>query len=282
MWALTAGAGVFCVWWSFWPRERVHREPSAWAQRLGDRLTQAGMPAVTPAAVVATSVGLGLVVAVVVAATSSSPAIGIVLGAIASRGPFALVAARANARQSAVRRLWPDVVDGLSSAVRAGLSLPEAVGQVGERGPEGLREPFLLFAEDYRASGRFAECLDALKARLADPVGDRIVESLRITRDVGGTDLGTLLRTLSAFLREEASTRGELEARQSWTVNAARVAVSAPWAVILILSTQPANAAAYNTPGGVAVLVAGGLATIVAYRVMTRLGRLPAEPRVLR
>ena len=32
--------------------------------------------------------------------------------------------------------------------------------------------------------------LDSLKDRLADPVGDRIVESLRLTRQVGGSDLG--------------------------------------------------------------------------------------------
>src|SRR5699024_11279417 len=79
------------------------------------------------------------------------------------------------------------------------------------------------FARDYQASGDFSACLDRLKVRLADPVGDRIVEALRLTRDVGGTDLGALLRTLAGFLREDARTRSELEARQSWTVNAARL-----------------------------------------------------------
>jgi hypothetical protein len=90
------------------------------------------------------------------------------------------------------------------------------------RGPEGLRRPFARFGEDYRATGRFYESLDRLEAGLADPVGDRIVESLRMARDVGGTDLGRLLRTLSAFLREDARTRAELETRQGWTVNAVR------------------------------------------------------------
>lgn len=100
--------------------------------------------------------------------------------------------------------VWPGVFDHLASGIRAGLSLPEALGQLGDRGPVEVREPFLAFAEDYRATGRFGECLDGLKARLADPVADRIVEALRITRDVGGTDLGRLLRTLSGFLREDA------------------------------------------------------------------------------
>ena len=88
--------------------------------------------------------------------------------------------------------------------------------------------------------------LDRLKERLSDPVGDRLVESLRIAREVGGTDLGHLLRTLSGFLREDARTRAELETRQSWTVNAARLAVAAPWAVLAMLSTNPESVAAYS------------------------------------
>jgi hypothetical protein len=55
----------------------------------------------------------------------------------------------------------------------------------------------------------------------------------RLTRQVGGSDLGRLLGTLAEFLRESARTRSELEARQSWTVNAARLAVAAPRMVLM-------------------------------------------------
>jgi hypothetical protein len=34
-----------------------------------------------------------------------------------------------------------------------------------------LRAPFARFSAAYRASGRFGECLDALKDDLADPAG---------------------------------------------------------------------------------------------------------------
>ena len=137
--------------------------------------------------------------------------------------------------------MWPEAVDNLASGVRAGLSLPEALSQLGARGPEQLRSAFRRYGEDYRATGRFGECLDALKANLADPVGDRVVEALRMAREVGGTDLGRLLRTLSGFLREDARTRSELETRQGWTVNAARLALAAPW--VLLSGTGPAGRA---------------------------------------
>jgi len=150
------------------------------------------------------------------------------------------------------------------------------------RGPELLRSPFRRFGEDYRATGRFAESLDRLKADLADPVGDRVVEALRMAREVGGTDLGRLLRTLSTFLREDARTRAELETRQGWTVNAARLALAAPWVLLLLLSTQPSAVAAYAEPVGALVLLAGGGVSLLAYRVMLRIARLPVERRVLR
>ena len=156
------------------------------------------------------------------------------------------------------------------------------MAQLAHRGPVELREPFGRFAHDYRAGGRFGDALDALKESLADPVADRIVEALRLTREVGGTDLGRLLRTLSTFLREDARTRGELEARQSWTVNGARLAVAGPWVVLGFLATRPETAAAYNSVTGAAVLAGGAACSAAAYHLMLRIGRLPEEERVLR
>ncbi|MFV0285525.1 MAG: type II secretion system F family protein [Demequina sp.] len=282
LWGLVAGLGVFMVWWSFWAPEPAVRESRGWHTRLADRLVQAGAGAVTPGALIAAAVGVGLVVALLVSALAGSFVVGLGFGVIAARGPFALVDARARRHGVEARRLWPDVVDSLASGVRAGLTLPEAVAQVGTRGPEPLREPFVLFAEDYRASGRFQDCLDLLKARLADPVADRIVETLRLTREVGGTDLGGTLRTLAEFLRADARVRGEIEARQSWTVNAARLAVAAPWVVLGMLAFRGQSLAAYNSTAGATVLIVGGLATVVAYRLMVKAGRLSAEERVLR
>jgi tight adherence protein B len=145
-----------------------------------------------------------------------------------------------------------------------------------------LREPFRRFGADYASTGRFAESLDRLKARLADPVGDRVVEALRVAREVGGGDRGRLLRSLSSFLREDARTRSELESPQAWTVNGARLAVSAPWLVLLLLSFQHDVIARYATPAGVVVLVVGAGTCFAAYWMMMRIGRLPTERRILR
>ena len=280
---LTLGLGAFLVWTSFWaPSPDRPAKTDDWSARTQDRLTRAGAPGVTPAALVTVASAGALVVFFLVAGLSRSPVVAVCFAAMAARAPFALVASRSRARVRATRAAWPDAVDHLAAGIRAGMSLPQAVAQLAQRGPEELRPAFAAFAEDFRASGRFAESLTALKDRLADPVADRIVEALRVTREVGGTDVGTMLRTLAEFLRDDARTRGELEARQSWTVNAARLAVAAPWVVLALLATRPGGVSAYNSAAGATVLAAGAIASIFAYRLMVSIGRLPDEVRVLR
>ena len=280
---LLLGIGLLLVWQSG-PRRpvRAPRTRPGWQDRTGELLVQAGIEGVSPAQLVGVSAGLGFVVSVLVLGTSQVPSLAVLFGGFAALLPLLLVRRRRAQRAGELREVWPEAVDNLASGVRAGLSLPEALTQLGARGPEQLRSPFRRFGEDYRATGRFGESLDRLKGSLSDPVGDRVVEALRMAREVGGTDLGRLLRTLSSFLREDARTRSELETRQGWTVNAARLALAAPWVLLLLLSTQPDAVQAYNTPAGTVVLLAGGGVSFAAYRAMLRIARLPTERRVLR
>lgn len=277
------GLGCALIAWSLlepgWrPRRRAPRDRR---NRLDQLLVAAGAPGVAGWQVVALSVASFAVGAVVMLAVSGVAAIGLLFGLMSGSAPVAVLRGRAARRRRDHAALWPDAVDHLTSAVRAGLSLPDALIQLGERGPEGLREPFVQFGHDYQASGRFHQALDLLKDRLADPTGDRVVEALRIARDVGGGDLGRVLRSLSGFLREDQRTRGEIEARQSWTVTGARLAVAAPWIVLLLMCFQGDVVRRYATTTGLVVLGGGAVACVVAYRLMVAIGRLPSERRIL-
>ncbi|WP_026545935.1 type II secretion system F family protein [Arthrobacter sp. 35/47] len=276
------GSGLFLIWWSTWA---VPPRPQASKRRTGrveELLIRAGIERVSAGGLVAASAIAGLFVFLVAFVFTGTPAIAACFAIFGGLAPLMVVRWRANKRTASLRELWPDVVDHLRSAIRAGLSLPEALMQLGVKGPEELRPAFREFAGDYRSGGQFDSSLDRLKDRLADPVADRIVEALRLTREVGGTDLGRLLGTLAEFLRDSARTRSELEARQSWTVNAARLAVAAPWIVLALLSTRPEAVAAYNTAGGAVVLIGGLVVSAFCYWIMLRIGALPDDERVLR
>lgn len=277
---LVAGIGVgLVVWWWLQPLPAVRARGRS---RLRELLSEAGLPHVSPLRLLLVCLLTGVMTAGLVLAISRSGVIACAMGVMASPLPMAWVKHLQRRRQDALRAVWPDAIEHLASGIRAGLSLPEAIGQLGTQGPESLRPAFAAFAADYRTSGRFGESLTLLKEVLADPVGDRVVETLRLAREVGGSDLGRMLRTLATFLRDDARVRGELESRQSWTVNAARLAVSAPWVLLILLGTRPAAVQAYNSAAGALVLTFGAVVSFVAYRLMMRLGRLPSESRVLR
>jgi tight adherence protein B len=277
---LLLGIGLLLVWRSG-PRAPKRRTDPRRPGRRQQLLSAAGLSGINGAQLLALQIGLGLLVLVVVLLTTGTVTVSLVFGLFGFAVPWMQVRRLAARRTADLREVWPEVVDNLASAVRAGLSLPEALSALSGRGPEVLRPPFARFAAEYRSTGRFSACLDRLKDDLADPVGDRIVETLRVAREVGGTDLGRVLRTLATFLREDARARAELETRQGWVVSAARLAVAAPWAVLLLLATQSTTLAAYDSPLGTAILLAGGVVCVVAYRLMLRIGRLPTDVRVL-
>ncbi len=280
---LMLGTGLLLIWRSVsGDAERTSRNLSRWQQGRRELLRQAGVDGVGPTQLFAAQVGCAVIASLIVLLVTSTVAIAGCFALFAFFAPVVVVRRVRRRRQVLLRELWPEAVDNLASAVRAGLSLPEGLAGLAVRGPEPLRAPFGRFGTAYRSSGRFGECLDALKDDLADPVGDRVCETMRVAREVGGSDLGTVLRALSELLRADARTRAELETRQGWVVNAARLAVAAPWVVLLLLGTQSTTLRAYDSAGGVLLLVIGGAVCVAAYRIMLQIGRLPEERRVLR
>ncbi|GMA32041.1 type II secretion system F family protein [Litorihabitans aurantiacus] len=279
---LMLGVGLLLAWSSTWSHTPSDAAPGRVRTAWGDLAARAGMHAVSLPAFVGVCTGLAAVTAIVSLGTGTAVSVAVAFAAIVATAPLAYVRSRARRRGVELAQLWPDVVDDLTSAVRAGLTLPEAMIAMAERGPAPLRADMAVFAAEYRASGRFLESLAVWQEHLADPVADRLAATLRVATEVGGTDLGRMLRTLSDFLRTDQRTRGELEARQSWTVNGARLAVAAPWLVLALMSGRGTSAHAFDTAAGIGLLAGGAVISAVAYAAMLRIGRLPQDPRVLR
>ncbi len=281
---LTAGLGLLLIWrsGSRAPQPAARLSLTAWSARWRELLRQAGVTGVRPVQLAGAQFACAMSAFVLVAAITKTLSVAACFGLFGLAVPVLAVRRMRRRRQVALRDVWPEAIDNLASAVRAGMSLPEGLAALAARGPVELRPAFARFAAAYRASGRFTDCLDALKAELADPVGDRVCETARVAREVGGSDLGTVLRTLSELLRADARTRAELETRQGWVVNAARLAVAAPWVVLLLLGTQSQTLRAYDSAAGTSLLAIGAAVCLAAYRIMLRIGRLPEEQRVLR
>nr|WP_155047625.1 type II secretion system F family protein [Microbacterium sp. ZXX196] len=261
-----------------WPAQAGSGRRVPAPRAIGRLLAASGYPGAAPRLLVGACAGTAAVAGATAWLLTGSPVLAGLAAMAGAAAPVAWLRARAGRLARRRRALWPDVCDLLVSAVRAGLTLPEAVSALGASAPAPLRAPFARFERDMRASGRFAPSADRLKEALADPLADRMIETLKMAREVGGTELVPVLRALSASVRADVAVRGEVESRQSWTKGAAVLGVVAPWVVLGMLSLRPEGAEAFATPTGVALILGGVVVSIVAYRAMLRIGRLP-EPR---
>jgi tight adherence protein B len=280
----TLGLGVLLVLAPLlWPAPRVtSRRVGGRLDAARDALALAGLGTVPLPVVVLVSLTLAMLGGALAHAVFQIPVLTVVAALLGAAAVPMLVTSRAARRRTANRALWPDVVDHLVASVRAGMSLPDSVAALAELGPAPTRAAFAEFEADYRRSGNFVLCLDRLKVALADPTADRILETLRMAREVGGSDVTAVLRGLAGYLREDAALRAEVVARQSWIRNAARLGVAAPWLLLLVLASRPETLEAYDSAAGSMLLVVGVAVTLVAYRTMIALGRLPEERRWFR
>ncbi|PRB10397.1 type II secretion system F family protein [Microbacterium sp. MYb62] len=274
--ALAAGV-LLCLSPWMWP-PRADSAPAPRQGRLIRLIEEAGLDGVSQRTLVSVIFAAALVTASVVWLVTGLAVLALLAGLAGAAAPILFLRGRRQRLRRLRRQLWPDVCDLLIASIRVGLSLPDAVASLAESAPKMLRPAFAVFARDLRASGRFDTSLDRLKSTLADPIGDRIAETLRMARQVGGTELISVLRALSSSVRADAALRGEVEARQSWIRGAAVLGAIAPWVILGLLVLRPEGAAAYGTPEGVLVICVGAAVSIIAFQIMVRIGRLP-EPR---
>ena len=201
-------------------------------------------------------------------------------GFLAAGIAFVTVNGKKNINEAALISAWPEVIDHLMSGIQSGLSLTESLAGLSNRGPEILRPAFSEFRAALYGSGDLTKAIEDLKHKFSHHGSDQIFEALLISKELGGSELLQILRTLGDFLRQDLALRREIEVKHGWIKGSAHISAAAPWILLLLLSTQPSTAIAYSTTTGAVILIAGLAMTGIAYLWMNRLGRLPQTPRV--
>ncbi len=248
------------------PPQQAPRSPKRDLAGLARAVLQAGATAVLAAGAVLVLTGI--------------PVVALLAAVVGAAAPVVVRRRRAARDRRSRRAAWPDAIDDLLTAVRAGVPLPEAMCGLATSGPQPLRSGFGAYARSWRQGRSLTEALGAMQRQFADADADRVVVSLALVTSAGGRNVGRVLATQADFLRTDLRMRGEIESRQSWTVNAARVAVAAPWLAVAALSVRGEAAAAYASPMGAAVLLVTAVVGAAAYWVMTRIGALPEPARL--
>ena len=193
---------------------------------------------------------------------------------------FTFLASSAKRKETKFELLWPDVIDHLITGIQSGMSLVEALSQLAVRGPNELAPYFAEFNRQIQQDGDITKVITQLQNKFSHYASDQIFEAILLSRALGGTQLLQILRMVGDFIRQDLALRKEIEVKHGWIKNSAHLSAAAPWLLLLLLSTQPATAAAYATSTGFVILAAGILMTAIAYLWMNKLGVLPKPPRV--
>ena len=193
---------------------------------------------------------------------------------------FEWLTLRARARRRAVSNAWPEVLDALVSASSSGISMFEAFLDLATTAPLLLRPHFKQLERDLESGLDLNSALVCLRDSMADVNVDRLVELVRIVSAAGGQGFHLALRNQSILVRQDLALAGELESKQGWVAGTAKVAITAPWLVVLMLCTRHENVAAYSSPQGAAILLVGLFVSIFAYRLIQLFGSQSDQIRV--
>ena len=169
---------------------------------------------------------------------------------------------------------WTLLIDDLTSGVRAGLTIGEALAQALQNCEEPLRSDFQEAILEINRSGQASKVISILKNQITDAVGVATLKLLQVVLKTGANDLATSLSILSNSSRENHNLIQELKAKQSWVLNGARISVISPWLVLLALWTQESVRNAYQNLIGQLILILVAVVGLFGYLVMKRIGRI--------
>lgn len=176
---------------------------------------------------------------------------------------------------------WPDGLRDLLVSLRAGRSIGQAIDDLAHHGPDALRSAFVRFPALRRSLGTTA-ALEAIREELADPVSDRVIEVLLVAAERGGTIVTTVIEELCEGTTADLKLAEELQTAMLESRLNARAVVAMPWLVLILLNVGNGPFRHfYRSPAGFVTVVAGAVLTLVGWSLIVRIGRLPAERRVL-
>jgi tight adherence protein B len=227
------------------------------------------------------TVGLAVVGAVVGLAIFGALVPAVVLAVCVGLSPVASYRVRRHQRRNAAQEAWPRIIEEiriLTSSV--GRSVPQALFEAGNRAPATLRPAFDEAHREWLLSTDFERTVAVLKADLADPTADAALETLLVAHEVGGSDVDRRLDALIEDRVIDVQGRKDARAKQAGVRFARRFVLFVPLGMATVGVSIGNGRAAYGTPWGQALVVAGIVSVVACWAWAGRLLKLPEEQRV--
>jgi tight adherence protein B len=244
-------------------------------------LQQAGLGEVSAGEFAAAVVVLFVVGAVGAYALFGGVLPALIAGVFAASVPVSSYRARRRSRIAAARDAWPRLLEELRLLTGSvGRSIPQALFEVGRRGPVDWRPAFAAAEREWLLTTDLSRTTALLKDRLADPTADAVCETLLVAHEVGGSDLDGRLADLIEDQIIDLQGRKDAASRQAGVRFARRFVLLVPLGMTLAGLSIGTGRRAYETPGGQLAVVIGLVAVVLCWLWSGRLMRVPEQPRV--
>jgi tight adherence protein B len=244
-------------------------------------LAQAGVVDVEPREFLLVSGTLALVAGAVGLALFGGVLAPLGFAVFAATVPIASWRVRRSNRMATAAEAWPQMIDEIRVLVgAAGRSIPQALFDVGLRGPAELHAAFVVAQREWLISTDFGQTTEVLKRHLADPTADATCETLLVAHEIGGADLDRRLAELAEDRRDEMLARKDARSKQAGVRFARWFVLIVPLGMALAGLSLGDGRAAYEKPSG-QIMVGVALAMIAMCWLWSgRMLRLPEQDRV--
>jgi len=193
----------------------------------------------------------------------------------AAWAPLVVVLVRRQQRFARFEALFPDAIDLLARAVRAGHAFTTAFELIANETPEPVAGEFRIAYDQQNLGMPLREALENLTSRVPLPDVRFFVSALQIQRESGG-NLAEILDKLSYVMRERFKILRQVqvftaEARTSMYI---LVAVPPITAILMFLVNREYIMALFTTPMGQKMLTTAVLLQVAGFFVMKQITRL--------
>lgn len=284
--AATAGYGVHLGftalahgWTGIGPGDR--RPSSSRRPRLDEWMAQSGLTQVRPVQLVAVTALVSVMGAAVGAVVFGSLLPALALAIAAAAWPAAAIRQRRARRMAVAQEAWPRMIEEIRVLTGSlGRSVPQALFDVGRRGPEELRDAFETAHREWVLTTDFPRTIAVLEDLLADPTADATLETLLVAHELGGSTLNGRLEALAADRVTDVHSRRDARAKQSGVRFARKFVLLVPGGMALVGLQIGDGRAAYRTTTGQIAVVVGIALVALCWAWAGRMLVIPDERRV--
>lgn len=161
----------------------------------------------------ASSLGIGILVFILLGFLISW-ILGIILGVIVAfigfKMPRIVIDFLVERRIKSYQGQMVDALQLLSNGIRAGLSVPQALGMVVDEMPEPVSQEFNIILQQNRIGVPLEECFENLANRVPTQDNDMFVASVNILRETGG-NLAETFDTIVDVIRERVRLQQKID-----------------------------------------------------------------------